>query len=292
MEEGRVFFHFGSYGTACLNSENGKVVWSRRDLPCNHFRGPGSSPILYGNLLIMHFDGFDYQYVVALDKLTGETVWKVDRSNDYQTDDGDLKKAFSTPLVIDFDGKKQLISPGSKALFSYDPMTGKENWQVNYKGFSGTARPLFGHGLVFVSTGFSKAEMLAVRPVGTGNVTESNIAWRASRAIPSKPSPILVEDLIYMVDDQGVASCLEAVTGDRVWTKRLVGNFSASPVYAGGLIYFCSHEGETFVIKPSRVFTKVAVNLLEDGFMASPAVSDNALILRTRSCLYRIEQSP
>lgn len=290
IEEGRLYVHFGSYGTACLDTKTGDTVWERRDLPCNHWRGPGSSPILFGRLVIVHFDGFDQQYVVALNRATGETVWRTDRSNDYGTDDGDFKKAYSTPLVIQAAGRTQLISPGSRATTAYDPLTGKEIWQVRFREFSSTARPLYGHGLVFINTGFGKARLLAVRPDGEGDVSDSHIAWTLRKGVGSKPSPLLVDDLLFLVDDGGVASCVEARTGKNVWTERLGGNFSASPVQAEGRIYFSSHEGVTTVIRPGREFEKLAENQLDDGFMSSPAIAGRALFLRTRSHLYRIEQ--
>ncbi len=246
----RVYIHFGSYGTACLDAESGELLWSRRDLPCNHWRGPGSSPTIFENLLIMHFDGYDYQYVVALDKHTGETRWKKDREIDYGTDDGDLMKAFCTPIVIEAGGRLQLISPAAKATIAYDPRTGEEIWRVRYDQHSATARPVFGHDLVFLNTGFSKAELLAVRPEGQGDLTDTHVVWSSKRSIGSKPSHLLVEDLLYVVHDSGVLSCFEAKSGQTVWTHRLGGNFSASPVFAGGLMYFCSEEGETTVVRP------------------------------------------
>jgi outer membrane protein assembly factor BamB len=289
IEAGRVYLHFGSYGTACLDTKSGATLWSRRDLPCDHFRGPGSSPILFERLLIVHYDGFDYQYVVGLDKATGKTVWKTDRSNDFGTTDGDFKKAFSTPLVIEAAGRLQLVSAGSKAAMAYDPRTGKELWQVRFEGFSSTARPLFGHGLVFINTGFSKADLLAVRPDGSGDVTASHVVWTLKKGIGSKPSPVLVGDLLYVVHDAGVASSIEAQSGNIVWTHRLSGEYSASPVAAAGAIYFFSQEGSTTVIKPSRVYEELAVNDLAGGIMASPAIAGGALFLRTRSHLYRLE---
>ena len=232
IEAGRVYIHFGCYGTACVDTSTGQTLWQRRDLPCNHWRGPGSSPILFEDLLIVHFDGYDLQYVVALDKATGATRWKTNRDIDYGTDDGDLKKAFCTPTIISVQGQLQLISPAAKAAIAYDPRTGRELWRIRYANHSATARPLFGHGLVFLNSGFSKAELFAVRPDGQGDVTDTHIAWSTDRGIGSKPSHLLVDDLLYVVHDQGTASCLEALTGKLVWQKRLGGNFSASPLYA------------------------------------------------------------
>jgi outer membrane protein assembly factor BamB len=290
IEAGRVFVHFGSYGTACLDTGTGKTLWTRRDLPCDHFRGPGSSPILIGDHFIVHLDGFDFQYVVALDKKTGQTAWKTDRSVPWGNTDGDFKKAFSTPLLIEVDGRLELVSSGSKAAMAYDPATGRELWKIRYDQFSSTARPVFGHGLVFINTGFGKADLLAVRPGGSGDVTDSHVVWKATRGIPSKPSPVLVDDLLFMVHDGGVANCLEAKTGAEVWSMRLGGAFSASPIVADGRVYFFSQQGITSVVKPGRKFELLATNKLADGFMASPAVAGKAIFLRTEKALYCIQE--
>ena len=290
IEDGRVYLHFGSYGTACIDTSTGKTIWSRRDLPCDHYRGPGSSPISFEDLLIVHYDGYDFQYIVALDKESGKTVWKRDRDIDYQTTNGDLKKAYCTPTLIEVDGKVQLVSPAAKATIAYEPRTGEAIWKVRYRQHSATARPLYAFGLVFLNTGFPKAELWAVRPNGKGDITGSHVAWRATKQIGSKPSQLIVDDLIYVVSDGGVLSCLEAKTGKEVWTARLGGKYSSSPLYADGHIYFFSHEGKTTVIDPGREYKEVAVNQLDDGFMASPAVTGKALILRTITHLYRIEK--
>ena len=290
IEADRVYMHFGSYGTFCLDSASGKTLWSRTDLPCDHWRGPGSSPIIDGDLLFIHFDGYDFQYIVALDKHTGETVWKKDRSIDFETDNGDLKKAYCTPHVIEVDGVRQLISPFAKGTIAYDPATGKEIWHVLYPGHSTPVRPLYGHGLVFLTTGFSKAEMLAVRPTGEGDVTESHVVWKRKENIPSMPAPLLVDDSLYMIDDAGVATCLDAKTGKEIWKKRVGGNYSAAPLYADGRVYFFSREGRSTVVAASRDYEVLAKNDLEAGCMASPAVVGDALFLRTETHLYRIEK--
>jgi len=292
IEEGRVYVHFGSYGTACLDTNSGKILWQRRDLPCEHFRGPGSSPILFENLLIFHMDGFDHQYAVALDKQTGDTVWKTDRNIDYGSDNGDLMKGFYTPIVIEAAGKTQLISPSSKACMSYDPRTGREYWRVRYGSHSGAGMPMFGHGLLYLNTGFGTADLLAVKPDGEGDVTSTHVVWEAKRSIGSKPSQLLVGDLIFNVDDNpGVASCLDAKTGEEIWGgKRLGGEFSASPLAADGKIYFLGENGVCTVVRAAREYQELAANKLDDGFMASPAVTGKALILRTRSAIYRVEE--
>jgi outer membrane protein assembly factor BamB len=290
IEAGRVYVHFGSYGTAALDTKTGKTLWQRRDLPCEHFRGPGSSPILFENLLIFHMDGYDYQYIVALDKHTGETVWKVDRNIDYGTTNGDLMKSFATPRVIDAAGKLQLISPSSKATISYDPRTGREYWRVRYNSHSGAAMPLFGHGLVYLDTGFGKADLMAVRPDGEGDVTTTHVVWVAKKTIGSKPTPVLAGDFVFNVHDGGVASCLNAKTGEELWSKRLSGAYSASPLLADGKVYYFGEDGSATVIKVAPEYTELAKNTLDDGFMASPAVTGKALILRTRSAIYRVEE--
>ncbi|RIK82455.1 MAG: quinonprotein alcohol dehydrogenase [Planctomycetota bacterium] len=290
IEAGRVYVHFGSYGTACIDTASGKTLWQRRDLPCNHFRGPGSSPMFYGDAILIHYDGYDFQYVVALDKRTGETVWRSDRQIDFGTDNGDFKKAYCTPLLIETNGRKQLISPASKAVVALDPDTGKEIWTVRYSEFSATARPVFGHGLVFVNTGFGKAELWAIRPGGEGDVTETHVAWRVSRQIGSKPSPVLVGDNLYQIHDSGVATALDARTGKEVWTKRLSGQFSASLLASQGNVFLFSQQGPTYVVKAGNAFEQIGENKLDAGCMASPAVAGNALFVRTETHLYRIEK--
>jgi outer membrane protein assembly factor BamB len=298
IEEGRVYVSFGSPYTGCLNSETGEVIWERRDFVCNHFRGAGSSPFIYKNLLILHFDGSDHQYVVAMDKQTGKTVWKTDRTVDFHDlegntgqpiREGDYRKAFSTPVIVDVQGKPLLVSLGSMALYGYDPLTGKELWRVEAVGsHSGACRPVAGHGLVFSPMG-SGLELLAVRPDGRGVVTDTHVVWKHKRGVSRRPSVLLVDDLLFMVDDGGVATCLEAKTGKEVWKERLGGNYSASPISCAGKVYFFDQEGKSTIVKASREYNVIAVNRLEDGFMASPAASGRALFLRTKSSLYRIE---
>lgn len=297
IESGRVYVHFGSYGTACLDTATGNVLWQRSDLRCRHYRGPGSSPILFEDLLILTMDGIDVQYMVALDKKTGRTVWKTDRSaiwNDLDLDgkpirEGDLRKAYSTPLIIDINGKKQMISVGAKAAYGYDPANGHELWKVRYLGYSNAACPVFGPPMAYIITGFGRTELFAVRVEGSGDITDTNIVWKNRRAIPRIPSPILVDDLLYLISDNGTTTCLEAVTGREVWKESLDGNYAASPLYADERIYCFNQSGETTVLRPGRKFEVLAKNKLESGFMASPAVSGKALFLRTRTHLYRIE---
>jgi outer membrane protein assembly factor BamB len=299
IEPGRVYVTFGSPGTACLDTRTGRVLWTRRDLPCNHWRGAGSSPILWRNLFILHFDGADYQYVVALDKETGRTVWRTRRTVDFrdlEPDgsiklDGDLRKAFSTPLVIELDGRPALLSLGSRALYLYDPATGREFWRfVQYHCHSGTCRPLYADGLALIGWGFPRGELSALKVAEAGFAHPPGEAWRVSRNAPNKPTPVRVGDLLFVVDDGGVGSCLEFRTGRSVWRKRIGGNYSASLLATRDRVYFFNEEGDTRVVRAARRFALLAENRLDAGFMASPAVDGNALILRTKTHLYRIAE--
>ncbi len=291
IEPGRVYVTFGSPGTAALDTATGKVLWTRRDLECNHFRGAGSSPILFGDLLIMHFDGSDVQYVVALDKRTGRTVWKTNRSIDFQDlqpngkpkADGDFRKAFATPEVVMWQGKPVLISLGSQAAYGYDPSTGKELWRIEERAqYSSSVRPVSGNGLIFYTTGFNTGQVYAIRADGT-------VVWKAARGAPNKPSLLLADGLLFMVNDTGIVTCLDAATGAEVWRSRIPDSYSASPVYADGRIYFFSEDGRSTVIEAGRQFKVVGESSLDDGFMASAAIDGRALFLRTRTHLYRIE---
>ncbi|MDY0169232.1 MAG: PQQ-binding-like beta-propeller repeat protein [Thermoguttaceae bacterium] len=290
VEDGRVYLHYGTYGTACLDTATGRTLWTRRDLNCDHHEGPGSSPILFDNLLIVHVDGRDVQYVVALDKLTGRTAWKTNRSVDYSQYHHNLHKAFCTPQVIQSGERLQLISPGPMAMMGYDPRTGEELWKVRYRGWSMVARPLFGHGLVFMINDYDRPQLWAVRPDGHGDVTDSHVAWTIDRGMPSQPSFLLIGDLLYLVNNGGIAYAVEARTGAEVWRSRIHGDYSASPVYADGKIYFFARDSVATVIEPGRQFEELAVNHLDgEQLMASPAVAGSALFVRTQAHLYRIE---
>ena len=306
IEPGRVYAHFGSYGTACVDTATGDVLWQRDDLRCRHYRGPASSVVLFDNLVILTFDGADLQYTVALDKQTGKNVWKTDRDvqwNDQDVTgkgaeeakrmlDGDHRKAHSTPLLFtSADGRQQLLSVGAMAAFAYDPRSGRALWRLNFDDFSVAPRPLYRDGVAYLVTGITHPELWAVRTDGSGDVTNSQIRWRLKSRVAKTASPLLIDDLIYMVSDDGIINCIDAGTGEPVWSRRIGGRFAASPIYAGGSeprVYFCDQDGKTTIIKPGRKFEQLAVNTLDDGCMASPAVDDRALILRTKTQLYRI----
>ena len=289
VEAGRLYAHFGSHGTWCVDTTTGRILWERRDLKCNHFRGPASSPVVYGDRLYLIFDGFDLQYVVALDTATGKTVWKTDRQIKYGTENGDYKKAYATPVLFEIDGQAHLVCPSAECTIAYDPATGAERWRVIHGGMNGAARPVRGGELIYLTSGYP-SKLLAVKPEGRGVLPATAVKWQTTKNVPSRPSLLLDGELLYMVSDSGLASCLDAATGQVHWVERLDGEFSASPILAGGLVYFCNQAGKTFVVATGKVFSLVAENRLDGGFMASPAVAGDRLFLRTRTHLYCIGQ--
>ncbi len=280
VDDDRVYAHFGSEGTAAVDLK-GTVLWKAR-YACVTQHGSGGSPVLHNGLLIFTCDGYDAAFVTALDARTGKEKWKTWRREPWS-------QAYVTPLVIRVGETSQLISPAAFHVASYDPVSGREIWLVRYDdGFSNVPRPVFAHGLVFVTTGFQQPSLLAIRPDGKGDTTRTHLVWRLDRGVPLTSSPIVAGEHLYMVSDTGVLSCVEAVTGKLAWQQRVPGNYSASPVMAGGLIYFSSEEGVTTVIRPGATFERVAVNVLDAPILASPAVADGSLFVRTATHLYRI----
>jgi outer membrane protein assembly factor BamB len=280
VEGDRVYVHFGAAGTAALTT-SGEIVWKTR-LSYQSQHGNGGSPVLYKDLLIVSCDGSDEAYVIALDKATGKTRWK--RNRRYPFD-----QAYSTPLVIRVGERDQVVSVGAYRAAAYDPATGEEIWRVSYDdGFSNVPRPVYGHGLVYIATGFQEPSLLAVRADGKGDVTKTHVAWRTRRGAPYTPSPLLVGNELYVINDLGILSCLDAVTGTLHWQQRVGGNHSASPVFAGGRIYFLSEEAVATVIAPGKTFQRLATNQLDGVTLASIAVFNKSILLRTASHLYRL----
>jgi outer membrane protein assembly factor BamB len=289
IEAGRVYVHFGTYGTACLDTGSSKVLWTRRDIHCDHQFGPGSSPVLVDDMLIFPMDGMDVQYVIALNKKTGQTAWKKDRNADFGGRGGDYRKAYCTPSVIDFGGRRQLISTGAAETLSLDPASGKQFWKIRHGGWSNTMSSLFGSGILFIDIGSEDPEIWAVRPTGQGDITDTHVVWKLTKNAPMCSSPVLVDGLLFMVDDHGVASCVAAATGEVVWKKRLGGSYWASPIAADGHVYYFNAKGLATVIAAGREFRQLAVNKLDEGFVASPAVTGKAIFLRTKTHLYRVQ---
>lgn len=277
----RIYVHFGAYGTACL-TQSGEVVWKTRLEYDNGQHGTGGSPVLYKDLLIISCDGNDVQFVVALDKMTGKVKWKKSREG-YQ--------AYTTPLIVNASGGDQVISPGAFRAVAYEPTSGKELWQVTYgEGFSNVPRPVYGDGLVFICTGFQQPTLLAVKLDGKGDVSKSKVVWKLDRGVPLTPSPLLVGNELYMVTDNGIATCVDAKTGKEYWRARVGGNHSASPIYVDGRIYFLSEEGESVVIAPGQQLKHLATNQIEGRTLASMAVSGGSIFIRSETHLYRIRK--
>ncbi len=288
VEGEHLYVHFGTEGTACLTTA-GTVVWKNQEQVYEPVHGSGGSPALTDDMLILCCDGGDKRYAIGLDKQTGKEVWKTPR--ELEPSRG---FSFCTPTIIEADGRTQAICPGSGGVWSYDPATGQQLWRVAYgEGYSVVPRPVFGHGLIYVCSGFGDQQLFAIDPTGSGDVTESHVKWQTKKGVPKSPSVLLVGAELYMVDDKGVASCLDAVSGELHWQERLNGAFSASPVLANGLIYFQSETGVTTVAKPGTEFQAVATNTLGDGktrTFASFAFVDNAILLRSETHLYRIQK--
>lgn len=294
IEGDRVYVHFGSMGTACLDAKTGRKLWENRELKIDHQNGPGGSPALSGDKLLVACDGTDQQYEVALDKATGKVAWKTERSailELLQKLPPDMRKAYGTPVILKVDGDRQSLTTASNRLYAYDPRSGEELWHVNYpRGFSNVPLPVSNGKMVVFSTGFMKPEMWAIRlGEARGDVTSSHLLWKQKAGAPDQSSPLLAGDRLYMVSSGGIASCLDLADGRIVWKERIGSDFAASPVYTAERIYFCDCKGVTTVLEPGDTFKVLAKNELESGFMASPAVVGSALILRTKSHLYRIE---
>jgi len=286
-ERGRAFFDFGTMGTACLDTKSGKQLWSRC-FAIEHQVGPGSSPVLYRDLLILVRDGCDQQYLIALDKTTGRTVWRTDRPP-ITRDQVYYRKAFSTPLIVTTAQRDQMIVPGAQWIVSYNPSDGKEMWRVDTGStYSNVSRPVYGHGMVYVCTAYGGTRLLAIRVDGRGDVTATHVAWELKKQTPKKSSPLLLGDELYFVSDGGVANCVDAKTGQVHWSERLADDYSASPVFADGCIFFFSEDGTTTVVRPGAEYVELAENALDGRVMASPAIVDRSIFLRSDSHLYRI----
>jgi outer membrane protein assembly factor BamB len=288
LDGGRLYCHFGTNGTACVDAASGEIVWSHTLQKIKHENGAGGTPVLFENRLIFDCDGSDQQYIVALDTATGAVAWKTERSGE-RNPEPQLKKAYGSPIVTEIGGRPVLLSTGADWLYAYDPNDGRELWKQAYGvlGFSIVPRPIVGHGMAYVSTSFMQPELLAVK-LPTGD-TLPEIAWRVKKSVPNIPSPILVGDEIVMVSDKGVATCLDAASGEVRFSERLGGNFCSSPLYADGRIYVGNREGQTFILTPGKAFHVEATNQLDGEIMATPIAVGPALFLRTDKAVYRIE---
>jgi outer membrane protein assembly factor BamB len=279
LKDDRVYVHFGAEGTAAL-STSGEMVWKTR-LAYESQHGNGGSPELVGDLLVVNCDGFDRAFVAALDARTGKVRWRSDRPEPHS-------QAYSTPLAIQAPGGAQVVSVGAFHTVAYDPVNGREIWRVRYdEGYSNVPRPVYAGGLVVIATGFNQPSLIAVRPDGRGDVTKTHVAWRLSRGAPLTPSPLAEGDALYVVSDNGIATCLDLGTGAIRWQQRLGHSFSASPLLAGGRLYVLDEDGRTTVLKTGSG-EAVATNALDGPTLASMAAASRSLFVRSATHLYRI----
>jgi outer membrane protein assembly factor BamB len=301
---GAIYVHFGSYGTARLDSKTAEVIWQRRDLKCRHFRGPGSSPVLLDDKLILTFDGVDYQYTTALDAETGDTIWSTPRSTEYgdldedgkPKRDGDMRKAYCTPGYAKVGERVQLLSVGSRAMQSYDLATGKELWTLRHSSYNAGIRPLWlpEHNLALINTGSRGAELVAVRLDETtlGDITDSHVQWVHRKGNPRFSMPVYDDGLVYQINDLGVVVCIDVTTGEEVWKGRAAGNYRASPILAGDKLYFFAEDGLGTILRTGRNFERIGSNKAEAlGTTACPAVSDGAIFVRGKTHLYKISSN-
>jgi outer membrane protein assembly factor BamB len=283
-ENDRLFVHFGHQGTACLNATDGSTVWSTREFAYKPVHGAGGSPVIEGDLLIFNADAESNPAVIALDKTTGKQRWKFERVSDAKR-----KFSFSTPLVIEVNGKRQLITPGSGVVNALDPATGAEIWKVRYdQGYSVVPRPVYAHGMVFVATGYDKPTVIAIRAAGSGDVTDTHVAWKLEKYAPHNPSMVVVGDELYLVADNGILSCLDAKTGTAHYQERCTGPISASILAADGKLYLQDEKGLSVVVKPGKTYTVLAKNDLAERSLASYGVVGDDLLIRTEQHLWRV----
>lgn len=297
IEDGFVYVHYGTFGTACVNTNNFEVVWKREDMPCDHMQGPASSLILHKNMLIVHLEGTEDPYVAALDKRTGKTIWKSIRPKAiYDPLEPVYRKSYQTPIVINVNGRELLISNSSYMCFAHDVNTGKVVWTIQYGYDSTVSQPLFYNGLVFVNSGWIFLDnqpfftrQYAIDPTGKGDVTETHVKWMYEDKVPQIPTPVIVDGKMYMVHDRGMVTCIDAMTAKVIWKEKLKGNFNSSPVYAGGNIYFINIKGFCTIIKPGITFQKVAENDIDETVKAVPVFVQDKMVLRTDKNLYLIK---
>ncbi len=299
IEDGFVYVHFGRYGTACIDTRTGEKVWERTDLICEHGTGPASSPILFEDMLILHMEGTDVQFVTALDKTSGQTAWRTDRNPLFYSEMiPNRRKASCTPLVIHVNGRDLLISSGSVVCNAFDIYTGEEVWHLVEGDDTTIPMPVTLNGLIAYYTGFvtmpdgeKYGELIALDPDGKGDIEETHIHWRIKTPMLQIVSPVVSDGLIFTVDANSRLLCIDASNGETIWSNRLIGKYNSSLILAGGLIYINSSRGETKVVKAGPAFELVSENSLKGQIWATPAFTDKAIIMRTAYYLYKISQS-
>lgn len=295
-----VFAVFSSGGVVSLDFD-GNVAWMNLDQHFYSRHGLAASPLLWGDLLIMPFDGsttdigidekvgwqkpWDKAYILAFEKETGKVRWRATR--------GLSRQAHVTPQVVDVDGKPILISPAGDVVQGFNPETGERLWSAHSQGEGVVPSFVVGDGLTFTSSGFEAETIRAFRLDSDmhGDVTQSHLAWEQKKAVPIMPSFLFHDGLLFTIKESGIAQCLDAKTGEIIWHHRLEGTYSASPVFTGGHIYILSEQGETTVFEGGRDYKELARNPLEGPCQASPAISDGNIYIRSEHNLFCISGS-
>jgi len=276
-----IYAWFGNGQIIALNME-GKLVWQRhlgKEIsPFDIEWGHGSSPALYRDMLILECDHIPASYLVALDKKTGKEKWKVDR--------GKGVRSYSTPSVVRGPRGDELIVNASERIDAYDPATGKHLWYTGEPNRFPIPVPSSENGVLYASRGYRSGPFMAIRLGGTGDISRSHVQWLVPTGAPYVSSLVLYQGLIYMANDAGVASCFDAKNGEKVWQARTEGIFSASPVAGDGKVYLLSETGETIVLKAGREFQVLARNDLGERLVASPAISEGQIFIRTDGFLF------
>jgi len=298
IEEGFVYVHYGSTGTACIRTSDGSIVWKRSDFKCKHVQGAASSPVIYKNMIILHFEGTDVRFIVALNKSNGDLVWRADRpAEPYEPVTVIGRKAYLTPLIINVKGRDMMISNGSALCSAYDPNNGEEIWRVIDGAESTIAMPITEKGIIYFYSGYmvdsdgnKYTNILAVNPDGKGDVTKTNVIWKKRDELLNNQmlTPLIKNGLIYTVNTKNTLRCFDASNGEEVWSEKLSANYNSSPLYINGNIWFFSVKGDVLAIKAGRKYDMVARNQMDAGIWATPAVVRNSMILRTESHLYKI----
>ncbi len=288
IKEGKVICHFGNYGTWCIDEKSGETDWHKKYV-VKHSVGPGSSPVIFKDKVILVCDGTDLQYVAAVDLNSGDEVWKTDRPP-IRAKNGELRKAYCTPLLVEIEGKQQVVVPGAQWVAGYDLDSGNEVWRADYgDGFSVTPMPVYESGMIVISTSYMESRIVGVDPSGTGEVKP---AWTTKpKQAPNMPSMIGLNGNIFAVTDNGILRCFDAKTGKVVNETRVGGKYSASLMLAGGHLYLSSRDGKMIVVRCSPEMETVATNNFEGSLMASPVLVGNDLLVRTDKKLIRIKGS-
>jgi len=286
FEDKKLYVHFGHLGTACLDALTGKTLWSTQEFAYSPVHGNGSSPVLFEDLLIFSADAETDPKVIALDKTTGKMRWSFARQSEAKK-----KFSFCTPLIITVNDQKQLITPGSGVVNALNPKDGTEIWHCNYdQGYSVIPRPVFANGMLYISTGYDKPVLLAIKADGKGDVTATHLAWTIDKAAPHSPSMAVIGDELYFVADNGILSCADAKTGKVHYSERCTGPISASPLVADGKLYLQDEKGLGVIVKPGKTFQILSKNDLGERTLASYAVVGSDLLIRSEANLYRIKK--